>query len=188
MKFAAPTLLALTLNACSQSPAAPVREGAPERAVRLTMPEGESLPGAPLALSEPVWDAATDAQVARFGQPGAMPLVSVACREGVLIVTRHAAAPVGAQALFALVGREGILRLPVDATSVPGQRGYLWQGTIAASDARVGVLRGAFTGTLPGAGMITVTAGSAIGDVITRCGNDAPVAVPVSDNTAQTPE
>lgn len=175
MRLTTPTLLALTLAACSQSPAAPVRDGAPERAVRMVMPEGEALPGVPQSLSEPAWAAAPDAQAARFGHPGGVPLVSVACREGVLTVTRHAAAPVGAQALFALVGREGIMRLPVDATSVPGQRGYLWQGTLAASDPRATVLRGAFTGTLPGAGMIEVSAGSAISDLISRCQSDVPV-------------
>ncbi|MCX7285898.1 MAG: hypothetical protein NTX28_17990 [Novosphingobium sp.] len=180
-----PTILALAIAACSQSPAAPVRDGEPDGAVRLAMPEGEPLPGVRAALSEPSWAAAPDAQVARFGHPGETPLVSVACREGVLVVTRHAAAPVGAQALFALVGREGIMRLPVDATSVPGQRGYLWQGTIAATDARADVLRGAFTGTLPGAGMIKVSAGSAIGQVISRCRNAAPVAAAVPLTTLE---
>jgi hypothetical protein len=105
-----------------------------------------------------------------------------------MVVTRYAAAPVGAQALFALVGSEGILRLPVDATSVPGQRGYLWQGTLTADDARAAVLRGAFTGTLPGAGMIKVSAGSAIGDVITRCRNSASATAPAPVAPAQTVE
>lgn len=185
MKITTPALLALTLAACSQSPAAPVREGAPDSAVRLSMPEGEALPGVREAASEPTWAAAPDAQSARFGHPGEVPLMSVACREGVLVVTRHAAAPVGAQALFALVGREGIMRLPVDATAVPGQRGYLWQGTIAASDARAGVLRGPFTGTLPGAGMIKVSGGSAVDEVVTRCRNAAPVIAPLSAATTE---
>lgn len=185
MRLPTPALLALTLTACSQSPAAPVRDGAPERAVRMVMPEGEALPGVPQALSEPTWAAAPDAQSARFGHPGEVPLVSVTCREGVLTITRHAAAPVGAQALFALVGREGIMRLPVDATSIPGQRGYLWQGTMAANDARTAVLRGAFTGTLPGAGMIKVSAGSAISDVISRCQSAAPVAAPEPTATTE---
>ncbi|NLR72903.1 hypothetical protein HGI47_18670 [Novosphingobium sp. ERN07] len=188
MKSLIATTLALTLAACSQSPAATVRDGAPDNAVRMVMPEGEALPGARDTASTPSWAAAPDAQVARFGEPGNAPLVSVACREGVLVVTRHAAAPVGAQALFALVGREGILRLPVDATSVPGQRGYLWQGTIAADDARAAVMRGPFTGTLPGAGMIKVAAGSAISDVIARCRNSAPAIVPAPVAPAQTLE
>lgn len=188
MKSLIATTLALTLAACSQSPAATVRDGAPDNAVRIIMPEGEAFPGARDTASTPSWAAAPDAQVARFGEPGDAPLVSVACREGVLVVTRHAAAPVGAQALFALVGSEGILRLPVDATSVPGQRGYLWQGTLTADDARAAVLRGPFTGTLPGAGMIKVSAGSAIGDVIARCRNSAPATAPAPVAPAQAVE
>lgn len=106
------------------------------------------------------------------------PLVSVACRAGILVITRHAYAPVGAQALFALVGSEGIVRLAVDATAIPGQRGYLWQGTLAVDDTRVKVLGGAYTGTLPGAGMIKVSAGGAVRDVIARCRSAAPTAAP----------
>lgn len=174
MKFRITAALALTLAACSNSPTPPAREGAPENAVRLAMPDGEALPGVKDAASTPVWAATPDGMAARFGDPGEMPLVSVACRTGVLIITRHAFAPVGAQALFALVGSDGILRLPVDATAIPGQRGYLWQGTLAADDARANVLGEAFTGTLPGAGMIKVSGGSAAQDVVTRCRSAAP--------------
>ena len=174
MKFSITTALALTLAACSKSPAPPVREGAPDNAVRMTLPEGEALPGVKDDASLPAWAAAPDGMAARFGHPGEVPLVSVACRTGVLVVTRHAFAPVGAQALFALVGSDGILRLPVDATAIPGQRGYLWQGTLATDDARAGVLGGAYTGTLPGAGMIKVSASSAAQNVVTRCRSASP--------------
>lgn len=172
--------LALTLAACSKSPAPPVREGAPENAVRMALPEGEALPGVRDDTAAPAWAASPDGMSARFGHPGETPLVSVACQLGVLTVTRHAFAPVGAQALFALVGSEGILRLPVDATAIPGQRGYLWQGTLAADDARAKVLGGAYTGTLPGAGMIKVSGGGAARDVIARCRNAAPTSAPVA--------
>ncbi|CAH0495675.1 hypothetical protein [Novosphingobium sp. CECT 9465] len=178
MKFPIAAALALTLAACSKSPAPPVREGAPENAVRMAMPEGETLPGIKDETAPPAWAASPDGMSARFGHPGEQPLVSVACRSGMLIVTRHAFAPVGAQALFALVGSEGILRLPVDATAIPGQRGYLWQGTLAADDARAKVLGGAYTGTLPGAGMIKVSGGGASRDVIAQCRRTAPTAAP----------
>ena len=172
------TLLALTLAACSQSPAAPVREGGPANAVRMAMPEGEALPGVPDSKATPVWALAGDGLSARFGHAGQTPLVSLACRDGVLVITRHAYAPLGAQALFALVGAEGIVRLPVDATAIPGQRGYLWQGTLAAGDARAKVLGGAYTGTLPGAGMIKVSGGGAARNVVDRCRMAAPTVAP----------
>ena len=178
--------LALTLAACSKSPAPPIREGAPENAVRMAMPEGEALPGIQDNASTPVWAETPDGMAARFGHPGETPLVSVACRTGVLVVTRHAFAPIGAQALFALVGSDGILRLPVDATPIPGQRGYLWQGSLAADDARANVLGGAYTGTLPGAGMIKVSGGGAARDVVTRCKSAAPTVAAEPVTPAQT--
>lgn len=176
--------LALSLSACSKPAASPFREGAPENAVRMAMPAGEALPGNPDTKAQATWIASPDGTSARYGHSGLPPLVSIACREGVLVVTRNAHAPVGAQALFALVGSEGIMRLPVDATAVPGQTGYLWQGTLAADDARVKVLGGSYNGTLPGAGMIKVSAGAPPRDVIARCRRDAPTAA--AEPVAQT--
>lgn len=182
------TVAALTLAACSKSPAMPTRDGAPDGAVRLAMPEGEALPGVRDSESQASWASAADGLSARYGHPGETPLVSVACREGVLTVSRHAAAPVGAQALFALVGSEGIMRLPVDATSVPGQRGYIWQGTISADDSRTKVLGGAYNGTLPGAGMIKVVAGAPVRELIAKCRRSAPTAAPEPVAPAQITE
>lgn len=142
------------------------------------MPEGEALPGMIDENAAPVWAGSGDGLSARFGHAGQTPLVSLACRDGVLVVTRHAYAPLGAQALFALVGSEGIVRLAMDATSIPGQRGYLWQGALAASDARAKVLGGAYTGTLPGAGMIKVSGSGAARDVISHCRAIAPSVAP----------
>lgn len=179
---------ALALAACSKSPAMPAREGAPDGAVRMAMPEGEALPGVRDGDSQASWAAGSDGLSVRYGHPGETPLVSVSCREGVLTVTRHAAAPVGAQALFALVGSDGIMRLPVDATSVPGQRGYIWQGTISADDSRTKVLGGSYNGTLPGAGMIKVATGAPVRDLVMKCRRSAPVAAPEPVAPAQIAE
>jgi hypothetical protein len=179
---------ALALAACSRSPAMPTREGAPDGAVRMAMPEGEALPGVRDGESQASWAGGSDGLSVRYGHPGEPPLVSITCREGVLTVTRHAAAPVGAQALFALVGSEGIMRLPVDATSVPGQRGYIWQGTISADDSRTKVLGGSYNGTLPGAGMIKVSAGGPVRDLIARCRRSAPTSAPEPVAPAQVAE
>lgn len=190
---AATTALALThalaLAACSRAPEPQSPTDSPADAVRMAMPDEEDASAAVAGgAAAPAWSASLDGRTASFGALGGPPLLSVTCREGVLIITRHAAAPVGAQALFALVGSEGIMRLPVDATSVPGHRGYLWQGMIAADDPRTKVLGGAYTGTLPGAGMIKVPTGNPVREVLARCraaGHSLPPQPAGSDSAAE---
>lgn len=170
MRAVVSAAIVLALAACSRPAPAPERDGAPEQAVRVALPASEPLPGPSDADAKPVWAGSADGSAARFGNPGEGPLLSIACRSGVLVVTRHAPAEVGAQALFALIGGGRIVRLPVDATSVPGSRGYLWQGTLPADDEAAGVFtEGAFAGTLPGAGRIEVSAGAPPRDVVSRC-------------------
>lgn len=182
---AAVTASALALlSGCGKSAASPVRDGAPIDAVRLSMPHNEGLPAPRDALAKAAWTGAPDGAAAMFGYAGDAPLLTVACRSGVLMVTRHAYAEVGAQALFALQGGGYILRLPVDATSVPGQRGYLWQGSLNPGDPGAAVFQGAFNGTLPGGGMIKVTAGEPLRAVLQRCKANPAVAAPLS--SAQT--
>jgi hypothetical protein len=41
-----------------------------------------------------------------------------------------------------LAGRKRIVRLAVDATAVPGSRGYLWQGSLPAGDPAADVFEG----------------------------------------------
>jgi hypothetical protein len=173
VKRCAPAFL-LMLAACSPSAATPQRDGAPLGAVRVAMPESEALPGGSRAAGAvAAWVASPDAAYARFGFPGEPPLLSLECRAGMLVVTRHTAAPVGAEALFALQGSRLILRLAVDATAVPGQRGYVWQGVIAPDDPLVLILEGEFSGTLPGGGRIAVPADDAPRGVISHCAGGA---------------
>lgn len=168
MRSAVAATLLLTLTACSKTAAPAQRDGAPVDAVRVGLPAAEAMPGAPAPDAKAAWAGNGDA--ARFGFSGQGPLLSVECRSGVLLVTRHVPAEVGAQALFALQGGGHILRLPVDATSVPGVRGYIWQGSLPAVDPGAAVFNGAFRGTLPGGGMIEVSAGEPLRAVIRRCG------------------
>jgi len=170
----------LVLSACSRSPGSSERDGAPLDAVRVAMPASEVLPGPRAAGSKASWASSTDGTSARFGYPGEGPQLSIECRAGVLVVTRHVAAEVAAEALFALQGAGHILRLPVAATAVPGARGYLWQGTIAPDDPGVVVFQSAFNGTLPGGGKIEVSAGDAPRDVIRRCKATPATAAPTS--------
>lgn len=170
--------LALLLAACS--PAAPEQTDAPLDAVRLSLPVDESAP-APMAHPSgvlPDWTAAPDGLSARFGYPGEPAQLILECRAGTLVVTRNVPAPVGAAALFALQGSKLILRLPVDATAVPGQRGYVWQGMIAPTDPQLALFGGDFNGTLPGAGHIEAAASEVPGTVIKSCGGGAATPIP----------
>jgi len=167
---AAPALLLLLLAACS-SPSAPADPAdGPVDAVPVAMPDDAQ----PVQADHPegaqgAWVAAPDGSFARFGYTGEPPLISLECRGGQLVVTRTIAAPIGAEALFALQGSGWILRLPVDATAVPGQRGYVWQGTIAADDRRLALFKARFAGTLPGGGHIEVPASPVPMALIKRC-------------------
>ncbi len=142
----------------------------------MSLPADES---APLPMAHPSgvlpeWTAASDGRSASFGYPGEAAQLILECRAGTLVVTRNVPAPVGAAALFALQGGGLILRLPVDATAMPGQRGYVWQGTIAPTDPRLVLFGRDFNGTLPGAGHIEAAASKAPSEVIKRCAGGTP--------------
>ena len=165
------SLLALSsLAACSQKAPVPQDSGTPLNAVRVPLPESQPLPAAPAGNEKPIWAGAPGGDSVRYGAPGAGPDLSLACRQGVLVVTRHVPAEVGAQALFALQGRKRIVRLAVDATAVPGSRGYLWQGSLPAGDPAADVFEGPFVGTLPDAGKISVPGSDLVRALIRRCG------------------
>jgi hypothetical protein len=166
----APALFLLWLAACSSSAATTAAEDGPIDAVRVAMPAEAAAPTAEHDdAAKGAWVSAPDASFARFGYPGEAALLSLACRNGALVVTRHVAAPVGASALFALQGSGTILRLPVDATALPGESGYIWRGEIAADDMRLKLFKAKFAGTLPGGGHIEVPASDVPGALIKRC-------------------
>ncbi len=162
--------LALSLSACSKPAQQSAEGGGPLEAVRISIPASEPMPGPPAPDARAGWSAHANGAAARYGFPGQTPLLMLACHAGQLIVTRPAPAEIGAQALFALIGGGQILRLPVDATNLPGERGYIWRGAIAADDPRAAVFTGdGFDGTLPGAGKITVAGSDVAREVVRRC-------------------
>jgi hypothetical protein len=171
MPRAVPVLMLVLLTACSSSSATTAAgTDGPIDAVRVAMPVDSPAPAPQHSGDRPgTWISAPDGSFARFGYAGEAPLVSLECRRGTLVVTRNVAAPIGAAALFALQGSGYILRLPVDATAVPGQRGYVWQGAIAAEDKRLTLFKARFVGTLPGGGHIEVPASAVPGALIRRC-------------------
>lgn len=165
-----PPLMVLLLAACTSSSATTTAgHDGPLDAVRVAMPTSSG-GAAPVRDKDAkgAWASAPDGS-ARFGYSGEAPLLSLACNGGALVVTRNVAAPVGASALFALQGSGYILRLPVDATALPGQSGYVWRGEVPADDRRLTLFKAKFAGTLPGGGHIEVPASDVPGALIKRC-------------------
>jgi len=160
-----PIIAILMLAACSRPAPQPQADGGPLDAHRLTLPEPD--PPAANADGKAVWRSTGDA--AQFGADGVDPLLTLACHDGRLIITRPIAVELGASALFAIEGPHRIVRLPVDATVLPGHRGYVWQGSMEGADAETDVFAGPFTGTLPGGGLIKVTGGEPPREVVRRC-------------------
>lgn len=164
-------------SGCSRAPAATMPD-APLDAVRVGLPsstaDGSGLAGSgePEAGIHAGWSA--QGRAVHYGVAGAAPMLVLECESGRLSVTRNIPAEIGAQALFALQGPAHILRLPVDATAIPGQRGYIWKGSIAADDARLALFGSAFNGTLPGGGMIKASGSALAADLVRRCRAELP--------------
>lgn len=121
-----------------------------------------------------VWTHAQSARAAWYGPKDAPALLAIACEgweKGAprLAIVRYARAEKGAEALFAIQGSKGILRLPVGATRV-GDSGYVWRGELDGRDPRVEVLMGTgLKATVPGGGMIELTPLGDAGRVISEC-------------------
>jgi hypothetical protein len=160
-----PIAALILLAACSHPAPQPDGDAGPQDAHRVALPEADPLPAN--ADGKAAWTRQGD--TARFGVDGADPLLTLACRDGRLVITRPIAAELGAGALFAIEGPRRIVRVPVDATALPGRRGYVWQGSMDGADNDTDVFAGPFTGTLPGGGLIKVSSGDAARDVVHRC-------------------
>ncbi|WP_338467932.1 hypothetical protein RXV95_05070 [Novosphingobium sp. ZN18A2] len=173
-RLAPAIVAALALAACNRGMAPGAQASSdPLDAVNLPLPSPAPLASPSHAPDEkPEWRAA-DAGAAGFGYAGERAQLSVACRKGALVITRNVAAPVGAKALFALIGNRRILRLPVDAVPDPsGKGGYVWRGSMPAADDLSDVFMGrTFTATLPGGGEIDVTGSPVIRDLVNACRN-----------------
>lgn len=163
--------LAIIAAACNQRPSdeksVPVR--IPLAVASAATPD--ALPVVPPAPS--VWTHAQSARAAWYGPPDAPALLAIACEgwqkhAGKLVVVRYAPADKGAQALFAIQGSKGILRLPVSATKV-GSR-YAWRGELDASDPRAEVWLGnGLKATVPGGGELKLPPMGVAGSLITEC-------------------
>ena len=175
MKYKLISMLCLLATACGNND----RE---DGLVRITLPEiGSSAASratsTALAMSTSlplVWTKSQSARAAWYGPPNAPALLALSCegwekRAARLVIVRYAAAESGAQALFAIQGSKGILRLPVSAVNM-GKQGYVWRGVLDAADPRAEVLLGTrLKATVPGGGELGLPPMGEAGVVVSEC-------------------
>ncbi|MCA1661363.1 MAG: hypothetical protein LC648_04060 [Novosphingobium sp.] len=161
------------LSACGE-PAAD-RRTTPVR-VPLAVASAATPSAIPTAPPGPyVWTHAQSARAAWYGPKDAPALLAIACEgweKGAprLAIVRYARADEGAEALFAIQGSKGILRLPVSATRV-GDAGHVWRGELDPRDPRAEVLLGnGLKATVPGGGMIELAPLGEAAALIAQCG------------------
>lgn len=120
------------------------------------------------------WELGRDGKVLRFANPAGEPLLSLACLRppdgpARIRVVQYAAAPPGAEALFALVGNGMVARVPMDARL--RDKRWLWEGSLPAAWPKFDVLTGAreVIATMPGGGEIVLTPSPLPQRLITWC-------------------
>lgn len=139
--------------------------------------------------SQAIWDVADHGQAIHFGNAGARPLVTLACRPGEdppqLSVIRHAPALPGQGALFAVIGNGMRSRFLVDATLAEGE--WRWEAQLAASDPMLDVFTGPreLLATLPGGGTLEVGPSRVPGEFITWCRAGGQLPPPAETATAE---
>ena len=125
-----------------------------------------------------VWTHAQSARAAWFGPKDAPALLAIACEgweKGApkLAIVRYARADRGAEALLAIQGSKGILRLPVSASRV-GDSGWVWRGVLDARDPRAEVLLGnRLKATVPGGGMLELAPLGEAASIVADCAGAA---------------
>ena len=143
--------------------------------IRLPLTAAVTRTDAPATPPAPaVWTHSPSASAAWYGPPDAPSLLAISCqgwekRAARLVIVRYAPADKGAEALFAIQGSKGILRLPVSAVKV-GKQGYGWRGMLDAADPRAEVLLGSgLKATVPGGGQLDLPPMGAAGAVVSEC-------------------
>ena len=162
-------LLSLTLTSCGEGQK-------DERAAAIRVPLGTESAAStiPLPSGPLVWTGSKSARAAWYGPPDAPALIAISCegwdnRAARLVIVRFAPSDKGAEALFAIQGSKGILRLPVSAVKV-GKRGYVWRGILDAADPRAEVLLGSgLKATVPGGGQLDLPPLGEAGAVVSDC-------------------
>lgn len=184
---AMPVLAGLLLAGCSPAVGDTGAESdRPLNPVRIDLRAQQAASVTPAVVREgdakPVWSG--NGTFAAFGYPQEAPLLTIGCAAGKLTVVRNAPADKGAQALFALIGSGGVVRLPVDARAMPGSDRLVWQGTLDGSDPAADIFTdGSVEATLPGAGRIVLPASDFTRQVVSAC---APAKAETTPEAAET--
>ena len=177
MRAIFPAVGILALAACG----APVQDREKSVPVRVPLAVASAATVGAVPINPPgpyVWTHAQSARAAWYGPKDAPALLAIACEgweKGApkLAIVRYARADKGAEALFAIQGSKGILRLPVSATRV-GDSGWVWRGELDPRDPRAEVLLGnGLKATVPGGGMLELPPLGAAASLIGQCAADA---------------
>ena len=189
MSRVATFMLSVSLVACGQ-------RGADDRAdpvhVPLAVASAATVDAIPTNPPGPyVWTHAQSARAAWYGPKDAPALLAIACEgweKGAprLTIVRYARADERAEALFAIQGSKGILRLPVSAVKVG--KDFAWRGQLDAADPKAEVLLGTgLKATVPGGGMIELAPMGEAGALIGECAASAASAAQILPNRASNP-
>ena len=151
-------------------------DGESSATIRLPLARATTQPAAATTFvaAPSAWTHSPSVRAAWFGPPNAPALLAISCqgwdkRAARLVIVRYAPADKGAEALFAIQGSKGILRLPVSAVKV-GKHGYVWRGLLDAADPRAEVLLGnGLKATVPGGGQLNLLPMGAAGTVVSEC-------------------
>lgn len=165
---------AASLAACGQNGPDHDQSGT----VRIPLSQFSAEPAARVSPTKPsspmTWTSSASARTAWFGPPNAPALLAISCegwekRAAQLVIVRFAPADKGAEALFAIQGSKGILRLPVSAVR-SGPQGYVWRGRLDAADPRAEVLFGnGLKATVPGGGELHLAPLGGARAVVSEC-------------------
>lgn len=149
---------------------------APVRGQRIALEDARADVREPLAspdTEDASWTVAENGQAIQFGNRGALPLLTLACRikehPPHIRIIRHALARPGEKALFPMLGNGTIARFKVDATLADNE--WRWEGAVPADDPLLDVFTGArdIEATLPGAGTLAIGGSRIPGEFINWC-------------------
>jgi len=178
-------VILLPLVACDRAPE-------PVDAQRVSLDEARGGAREPLASPDTEnarWTVAPNGQAIAFGNAGARPFLSLACRvkddPPTIRVIRHVEARPGEKALFPVIGNGTISRFKADAALEDDE--WRWQAVVPADDALLEVFTGTreIEATLPGAGSVIIAGSRVPGEFISWCRRGGAVSEAV---TAERPE